>query len=158
MAKNRLAFPGVVDAHMHTGIYGPLEEDALSESRAAAAGGVTCSLNYMRTGQYYLNKGGSYLDFFPEVLSKSEGRFHVDYAYHLAPMDKGHIGEMNRLVREFGVTSFKIFMFYGSHGLHGRSGSQRDFLMIPEGEKYDYAHFEFVMRGLTKCLQEKPRA
>ena len=56
----RLAFPGVVDAHMHTGIYSPLAEDAVSESRAAAQGGVTSSLNYFRSGQYYLNKGGGY--------------------------------------------------------------------------------------------------
>jgi len=28
--------PGVVDAHMHAGIYAPLKEDAVSESRAAA--------------------------------------------------------------------------------------------------------------------------
>ena len=57
-ASGRLAFPGVVDAHMHSGIYSPLEEDAVSESKAAAMGGVTSSLNYFRTGQYYLNKGG----------------------------------------------------------------------------------------------------
>ena len=56
--KGWLAFPGVVDAHMHTGIYSPLEEDAVTESRAAAQGGVTSSLNYFRTGQYYLNRGG----------------------------------------------------------------------------------------------------
>jgi len=36
--KGLLAFPGVVDAHMHTGIYAPLAEDAVSESRAAAPG------------------------------------------------------------------------------------------------------------------------
>ena len=56
--KNRLAFPGLVDAHMHTGIYNPLDQDAVIESRAAAMGGVTSSLNYIRTGGYYLNKGG----------------------------------------------------------------------------------------------------
>ncbi len=66
--RNRLAFPGLVDAHMHTGIYSPLAEDALTESRAAAQGGVTSSLNYIRSGQYYLNKGGPYAEFFPEVL------------------------------------------------------------------------------------------
>ena len=33
--KGRLAFPGVVDAHMHTGIYAPLAEDAASESRSS---------------------------------------------------------------------------------------------------------------------------
>src|SRR5256885_16321127 len=89
--KGLLAFPGVIDAHMHTGIYAPLADDAPSESRAAAQGGVTCSLNYFRTGQYYLNKGGPYGEFFPEVLRLSEGRFHVDYGYHLAPMDSTHI-------------------------------------------------------------------
>ena len=66
--SGRLAFPGVVDAHMHSGIYSPLDEDAVSESQAAAMGGVTSSLNYFRTGQYYLNKGGPYAKFFPEVL------------------------------------------------------------------------------------------
>src|SRR5207237_10782789 len=82
-----------------------------------------------RTGQYYLNKGGSYLDFFPEVLRLSQGRFHVDYGYHLAPMDATHIGEIPQLIERHGVASYKIFMFYGSHGLHGSSDSQRDFLM-----------------------------
>ena len=31
--RGRLAFPGVVDAHMHTGIYSPLADDAVTESR-----------------------------------------------------------------------------------------------------------------------------
>ncbi|CAB1066097.1 Allantoinase (EC [Olavius sp. associated proteobacterium Delta 1] len=154
--QGRLAFPGVVDAHMHTGIYSPLPEDAISESRAAAMGGVTSSLNYMRTGGYYLNKGGPYRSFFPEVLALSEGRFYVDYAYHLAPMDRTHIEEIPDLIDEFGVTSFKIFMFYGSHGLHGRSTNQHEFLMIGEDERYDYAHFEFVMRGLQGAMQQCP--
>src|SRR5581483_5441595 len=154
--KGRLAFPGVVDAHMHTGIYAPLAEDAVSESRAAAQGGVTSSLNYFRSGQYYLNKGGPYRDFFPEVLRLSEGRFHVDYGYHLAPMDSTHIREIPELIERHGVASFKIFMFYGSHGLHGRSDSQRDFLMIGPDERYDYAHFEFVMRGLQAARERFP--
>ena len=154
--KNRLAFPGLVDPHMHTGIYSPLAEDAVTESRAAAQGGVTSSLNYMRTGGYYLNKGGSYRKFFPEVLALSEGRFHVDYAYHLAPMDRRHIREIPELVDAWGVTSFKIYMFYGGHGLHGRSTNQHEFLMINEDEKYDIAHFEFVMRGIRKAMQRFP--
>src|SRR5438067_1131421 len=31
--KDRLAFPGVVDAHMHTGIYAPLAGDRASASQ-----------------------------------------------------------------------------------------------------------------------------
>jgi len=151
-----LAFPGVVDAHMHAGIYAPLKEDAVSESRAAAQGGVTSMLNYFRTGQYYLNKGGPYAKFFPEVLKISKGKFHVDYGYHLAPMDSAHIREIPMLVEKHGVASFKIFMFYGSHGLHGRSDEQRKFLMIGPEERYDYAHFEFIMRAVQAARERFP--
>ncbi len=154
--NNRLAFPGVVDAHMHSGIYSPLGEDAVSESKAAAMGGVTSSLNYFRTGQYYLNKGGPYKKFYPEVLKISKDRFHVDYGFHLAPMDGTHIKEIPELIEKFGVSSFKIFMFYGSHGLHGASNSQKDFLMIGEDDRYDYAHFEFIMRGVQAAREQFP--
>ncbi|MFI5429822.1 hypothetical protein [Aeromicrobium sp. UC242_57] len=155
-AGGKVAFPGVVDAHQHWGIYNPLPVDVRTESRASAQGGVTTSLSYMRTGQYYLNKGGPYADFFPEVLAQTDGNATIDYAYHLAPMSKEHIAEIPSLVADHGVTSFKVFMFYGSHGLHGRSTDQSSFLMTPEGERYDYAHFEFVMRGIQKAREENP--
>jgi len=152
--RGRLAFPGVVDAHQHWGIYNPLSADADAESRASAQGGVTTGLTYMRTGQYYLNRGGPYREFFPQVLAAAEGRSFVDYAFHLAPMSREHIAEIPALIEEFGVTSFKIFMFYGSHGLHGASADQSSFLMIPEGERYDLAHFEFVMRGIQAAREQ----
>jgi allantoinase len=154
--KGYFAFPGVVDAHMHTGIYSPLAQDAVTESQAAAQGGVTSSLNYFRSGQYYLNKGGPYSELFPEALKLSAGNFHVDYAYHLAPVDSHQIKEIPQLIEDHGVTSYKIFMFYGGYGLHGASASQRDFLMIGEDENYDIAHFEFVMRGVQAAAQANP--
>jgi allantoinase len=61
------------------------------------------------------------------------------------------------LINKFGVTSFKIFMFYGGYGLHGASNSQREFLMIGEDEKYDIAHFEFVMRGVHRAMLRNPK-
>ena len=152
----RLAFPGCVDAHQHWGIYNPLDVDAETESRAAAQGGVTTGITYIRTGQYYLNKGGPYREFMPEVLELADGRAHVDYAFHVAPMMKSHLDEIGALVDDFGVTSFKVFMFYGSHGLHGRSTDQSSFLMIPPDESYDYAHFEFVMRAINQARAERP--
>ncbi|MGW0791696.1 dihydroorotase [Streptomyces sp. NPDC002911] len=154
--KGLHAFPGVVDAHQHWGIYNPLSEDTESESRACAQGGVTTALTYMRTGQYYMNRGGSYGEVFPLVLDGAEGRSHVDYAFHLAPMQASHIEEIPELIERFGVTSFKIFMFYGSHGLHGRSADQGSFLMTPPGERYDLAHFEFVMRGVQAARAAFP--
>jgi allantoinase len=155
-AKNLLAFPGLVDAHMHAGIYRPLAEDAVSESKAAAMGGVTTSLNYMRSGQYYLNRGGPYRDFMPEVMKLSTGNFWVDYGYHIAPIEGGHVGEMDSLLTEWGVPSFKIFMFYGGYGLHGKSDSQNEFLMIGPDDRYDVAHFEFIMRAAKRMMTAHP--
>ena len=158
-AQGLLAFPGLVDAHMHAGIYSPLEQDAVSESKAAAMGGVTSMLTYFRTGQYYLNQGGPYAHFYPQVLQISDGRYWTDYSYHLAPIQSSHIDEMELLATEFGVTSFKIFMFYGGYGLHGKAGrdAQAQFLMLQdEDDRYDLAHFEFIMRGATRLMQEHP--
>ena len=152
--RGLLAFPGAVDAHQHWGIYNPLSEDTSTESRASAQGGVTTGLTYMRTGQYYLNRGGPYAEFFPHVLEGAQGRSYIDYGFHLAPMSKQHIDEIPAIVEDFGVTSFKIFMFYGSHGLHGRSSDQSSFLMIPDDERYDLAHFEFVMRGVQAAREK----
>ena len=152
----KLAFPGAVDAHQHWGIYNPLEEDVRTESRAAAQGGVTSGITYIRTGQYYMNQGGPYSEFLPKVLDACEGRSFIDYALHVAPMMNQHIEELPSIVEKFGITSFKIFMFYGGFGLHGASSSQREFLMIPEDESYDYAHFEFVMRGIQRLREQMP--
>src|SRR5215471_14790379 len=156
-ANNLLAFPGCVDAHMHIGIYQPLAQDAGSESKAAAMGGVTSSLNYIRTGQYYLNRGGPYCNFMPEVLKQSDGRFWVDYGYHVAPIESGHIDEMEHLALDHGITSFKIFMFYGGYGLHGRSTNQNEFLMIGPEDRYDIAHFEFIMRSARRLMTAHPK-
>ncbi len=154
----RLAFPGLVDAHMHVGIYSPLAEDAVTESKAAAMGGVTSAITYFRTGQYYLNKSGPYAEFYPDVLESSAGNYWVDYAYHLAPIEASHIDEMESLLVDHGVCSFKIFMFYGGYGLHGKTdkGAQKEFLMIGDDESYDIAHFEFIMRGASRLMQKYP--
>jgi len=156
--QGQLAFPGLVDAHTHVGIYSPLAEDAQTESKAAAMGGVTSMLTYFRTGQYYLNKGGPYADFYPEVLEISDGNYWVDYTYHLAPISSSHIDEMEMLLTEHGVSSFKIFMFYGGYGLHGKTSkdAQKEFLMIDDEDSYDFAHFEFIMRSASKLIKKYP--
>ena len=62
----------------------------------------------------------------------------------------------NISVTEHGVTSFKIFMFYGGYGLHGRSSQQNEFLMIGPDEQYDIAHFEFIMRSAQRLMAKFP--
>src|SRR5262249_17522353 len=121
-----------------------------------AMGGVTSSLNYLRTGQYYLNRGGPYRDFMREVSMQSSGRFWVDYGFHIPPIEAAHIDGMGDLVVEHGIPSFNIFMFYGGYGLHGRSVRQNEFLMIGPQERYDIAHFEFIMRKAHGLMDKFP--
>jgi allantoinase len=65
---------------------------------------------------------------------------------------------MQWLFEQHGVASFKIFMFYGGYGLHGLSDQQNLFLMINKEDRYDFAHFEFIMRGLTRLMEQYPEA
>jgi allantoinase len=47
-------------------------------------------------------------------------------------------------------------MFYGGYGLHGASSQQNDFLMIEPDERYDIAHFEFIMRSAQRLMAKFP--
>ena len=47
-------------------------------------------------------------------------------------------------------------MFYGGYGLHGASSQQNEFLMIGPDERYDIAHFEFIMRSAQRMMEKFP--
>lgn len=151
-AKGKTLFPGVVDGHQHWGIYNPLDVDTAEESQASAQGGVTSGITYIRSGAYYLNKTGPYHELYPEALELAADKSYIDYSFHVAPILPEHLDEVEYLIDE-GVASFKVFMFYGSYGLHGSSNEQHKFLMTPEDHSYDYAHFEFVMRAVERARQ-----
>jgi len=129
-ASGKYVFPGAVDSHFHVGIYRPLRDDAISESTSAASGGVTTILTYFRTGQCYLNKTGRYKEILPELLDLSKGSFLTDYGYHLALFTDEHISEMEWLVKEGGVSTFKYYMFYKLLNLAGSSPDALNYLMI----------------------------
>lgn len=128
-ASGKYVFPGAIDSHFHIGIFRPMDEDATSESRAAAWGGVTTICSYFRTGKNYLNKAGPYREIFPEVLEKSKNSFYVDYAYHLTIMNSEQMKEIDMLIEEFGVSTFKYYMFYKMLDLTGAPGSDKYLLL-----------------------------
>ena len=120
-AAGRVVFPGGVNFHYHLGIYRPIELDAASETESSLVGGATSVISYFRTGSHYLNKTGPYREIFPEVLAATRGRTYSDYGFHIAIMTSEQIGEIDWLVSEAGVTSFKYYMFY--KGLDLAAGS-----------------------------------
>ena len=47
-AKNRYILPGVIDPHVHYGVYTPIDNAAITESTSAATGGVTTIMRMIR--------------------------------------------------------------------------------------------------------------
>ena len=128
-AAGKHVFPGAVDSHFHIGIYRPFKEDATSESTSAASGGVTSIVSYFRPGMNYLNKTGPYKELLPELLDLSRGSYLTDYGYHLTMNTEAQIKEMEWLVKEGGVSTFKYYMFYKLLNLAGSAADGTNYLM-----------------------------
>ena len=147
-ARGRLVLPGAVDSHFHIGIYRDLATDATSETASALAGGVTTVLSYFRTGQHYLNKSGPYRTIFPEVVAATEGHAYTDFGYHLGIMTSEQLDEVDWLVGEQGVGSFKYYMFY--KGLNLTSDSTRG-SAYTMSDAYDLGHLYLLMRQVASA-------
>jgi dihydropyrimidinase/allantoinase len=149
-ARGHLVLPGAVDSHFHLGIYRSMADDAASETRSALAGGVTTVISYFRTGQHYLNRSGPYREIFPEVLRLTEGRAHTDYGFHIAIMTGAQLDEVDWLVRDQGVGSFKYYMFYKGLNLTADSTRGSDYTMA---ETYDLGHLYLLMEQVAAAAR-----
>lgn len=145
-ARGKLVLPGAVDSHYHIGIYRPLAEDAESETCSSLVGGVTTVLSYFRTGQHYLNRVGPYREIFPEVLGLIAGRAYTDYGFHLAIMTTAQLDEVDWLVAEQGVTSFKFYLFYKGLNLAADSTRASEYTMA---DAYDLGHLYRLMQRVA---------
>src|SRR5712692_4263360 len=47
-ANHKYVLPGLIDPHIHYGVYTPIEEAATTESRSAAVGGITTMMRMLR--------------------------------------------------------------------------------------------------------------
>jgi dihydroorotase-like cyclic amidohydrolase len=149
-ARGLMVFPGAVDSHFHIGIYRPLEADARSETASSLVGGATTVLSYFRTGHHYLNRTGAYRDILPEVVQATASNAYTDFAFHLAPMTREHLGEIDWLVGQGGVASFKYYMFYKGLNLAADSTDAAGYTM---SETYDLGHLYTMMEEVTQANQ-----
>ncbi|MDQ7850374.1 MAG: dihydroorotase family protein [Armatimonadota bacterium] len=151
-ARGCLVLPGAVDSHFHLGIYRDLGEDAESETRSALVGGVTTVLSYFRTGRHYLNRSGPYREIYPEVLAAVRGRAYTDYGFHLAIMTESQLDEVDWLVAEQGVTSFKYYMFYKGLNLTADSTRASEYTLT---DTYDLGHLFLLMEQVAAQAQRR---
>ncbi|PKO16210.1 dihydropyrimidinase [candidate division BRC1 bacterium HGW-BRC1-1] len=112
-ATGRLVIPGGVDPHVHLDL--PVAPGVVSSddfetgTRAAAFGGTTCVIDFPTQ-----DRGGSMLDALATWHDKAAGRACIDYGFHMIVTDlpESRLPEMDRLVQDEGVSTFKLFTAY----------------------------------------------
>jgi len=113
--KNRLIFPGIIDAHTHMGI--PIKEgfsvdDFESGSKSALNGGVTTIIDFT-----VLHQNQSLWESILERRSHAEKSV-IDYDLHcnITRIDKDILKEIPSIIKK-GINSFKVFTTYKEAGM-----------------------------------------
>ena len=104
--KGLVSIPGPIDTHVHYGVYSPIDRAAVTESHAAAIGGITTMMRMLRLGDSYQKSLDS------QLLASANSHY-VDYSIHASIFNKQQVDEMKFCV-EKGITSFKLYMNLGS--------------------------------------------
>ena len=103
-AAGKYVLPGVIDPHVHLGIFtGDFGAETESETRAALAGGVT-------TVGVFMGGGESYLGQLPGLVETVEAKSSTDMFFHLSMFTPEQLDEIPQYIEDFGVTSFKFYM------------------------------------------------
>ena len=82
-----VSIPGIIDPHVHYGVYSPIDQAATTESHAAAIGGVTTMMRMFRLE-------GSYKDSLQKHLLASQNTQYIDYTLHASLFNDSQIEEM----------------------------------------------------------------
>jgi len=111
--------PGIVDPHVHLGIFTSFDTEIITETRSALLNGVTTIGLYIGGEDPYLNKLD---DFIRKIRSSSL----TDIFIHLVILTREQLEEIPAYYSEYGITSFKTYMC----GIPGLIPSvEDDFLM-----------------------------
>ena len=73
-ANKKYVLPGIIDPHVHYGVFTPIERAALTESRSGVIGGVTTIIRMLRLYDSYSN--------IKKHLKASIGSHYTDYSIH----------------------------------------------------------------------------
>jgi dihydropyrimidinase len=111
-ASGQYVLPGGIDVHTHLDMpFGGTTsaDDFESGTIAAAFGGTTSLVDFAI--QY---RGQTMRHALDEWRKKAEGKAVIDYGFHMivTELENAGLSEMDRMVRDEGVSSFKLFMAY----------------------------------------------
>ena len=134
-AEGLYIFPGAIDPHVHYGYYNKLEDDFVRQSKAAAIGGTTSIVSYYRGGK-------SYHEYAPWLINTGEKFSVIDFTFSFGIMTEQHLDELENIINEFGITSFKHYRNY-----RGKVG---EILNIDNALPFDTADFLTILKRLNE--------
>jgi dihydropyrimidinase len=111
-ARGKYVIPGGIDVHTHLNMpFGGTTsaDDFESGTIAAAFGGTTSIVDFAI--QY---RGQTMRHALDDWRKRADGKAVIDYGFHMivTELEDAGLAEMDRLVRDEGITSFKLFMAY----------------------------------------------
>ena len=95
--------PGIIDPHVHLGIFTPFVVDVRDETRAGVWGGVTTIGCYLYDKESYLPK----LDGLFEAVERYSS---ADVFFRPTISSRQHLEEIPQYVNDYGIRAFKIYM------------------------------------------------
>ena len=106
-ASGKYIIPGLIDPHVHYGVYSPIEQAARTESKSAALGGVTTMIRMLRLNSDYRNN-------IKKQIDVSVKNHIIDFSIHPSILLEQHLQDISYLIQEIGINSFKVYMNLGS--------------------------------------------
>lgn len=104
-AGGKFILPGLIDEHNHLGLEIPLSTTALTETKAAALGGVTAQ------GIFLTRPGKTLSTIFEDHKNQFEANAVIDGFFHVNVVDEGWLNDIPNAA-SCGITSFKFLMGY----------------------------------------------
>jgi len=99
----KYVLPGLIDPHIHLGIFGDLAEEMEKETASALMGGIT-------TVGAFMGGPNPYMSYFKDVIDLANAKAAADVFFHLAIMTPEQQSEISTYANELGITSFKMYM------------------------------------------------
>lgn len=101
--KGKYVFPGILDPHVHLGIYADFHREIVTETRSALLNGIT-------TLGLYIFSQDSYLPILDDTIRRIERDSFCDVFIHLAILNRRQLEEIPLYYSRYGITSFKTWM------------------------------------------------
>jgi dihydropyrimidinase len=141
-ANGNYVLPGVIDPHTHLGMGNGIN-DYLTETKSAALGGITTIINFLLTSE-------DYDQLFISSKQAGENLAYIDFAFHFGAVTDLHLKNLEKYIKNMGVSSFKLFMNF-----RGDEGSYLGIKGIDDGFMFDFFNSLSKYLGAIPCVHSE---